>query len=87
MRYGIRTPAATDRLSKPERLEPLVRFAQTRLHEVVTQRAGLGLFGAAVGGVLAEATDIRMTFFIIAILMSVLVIVGWVSPLRDSNLK
>lgn len=42
-------------------------------------------FGAAVGGVLAEATDIRITFFVMSVLMMLLVVIGWFSPLRERD--
>ena len=40
-------------------------------------------FGAAVGAVLAEATDIRITFFVMSIVLTVIAVISWFSPLRD----
>jgi MFS family permease len=42
-------------------------------------------FGAAVGGLLAEATDIRTTFFVMSVLMTLLAVLGWYSPLRQES--
>ena len=44
-------------------------------------------FGAAVGGLLAEATDIRITFFVMSLLMVLLAVLGWFSPLRQESSK
>lgn len=40
-------------------------------------------FGAAVGGVLAEATSIRATYAIMALGVTLSAALGWCSPLRD----
>ncbi len=44
-------------------------------------------FGAAVGGLLAEATDIRIAFLCMSVLMVLLAVIGWFSPLRDEELQ
>lgn len=40
-------------------------------------------FGAAIGGILAQATTVRTAFLIMAIGVAVSIVVGWVSPLRE----
>jgi MFS family permease len=44
-------------------------------------------FGAAVGGVLAEHTDIRTTYLIMAIGVSLSALLAWFSPLRVSTTR
>jgi hypothetical protein len=44
-------------------------------------------FGAAVGGIIAETTDIRIAFLAMSGLMLLLAVIGWFSPLRDKEMQ
>lgn len=40
-------------------------------------------FGAVVGGLLAEALDIRLTYLLMAVGVAISAALGWFSPLRE----